>query len=317
MSTIVTSQGHVPIQHLCGWGVKDDPTATQELVREQFDLWGASLPQFRIIGSGPIKANGRMMLWELGRKLILTDPLNYPQEIGDCVSFGGKNAIEYMQFFPMANGERLKWTRAFPPYLYGCGRIFIGKGQLGRQDGSLGVWQAKAVQQYGMIASDAQGCPQYSGSVARQWGASPGPNESWVKLGKEKLVQTIALIKTWEDFVAAIMNGYPVTVASNVGYSMTPQRDGFHRREGSWPHQMCFIGVDDDASDPHACLLNSWGDVHGQVKDLKTGELWPKGTLRVRKADVLRMLSEADSWAYSSFNGFPAQELTREDFNLW
>src|SRR5206468_3573422 len=45
-----------------------------------------------------------------------------------CVSFGAKNAIEYVQFFPMINGERLNWTMVFPPYLYGCGRIFIGKG---------------------------------------------------------------------------------------------------------------------------------------------------------------------------------------------
>jgi hypothetical protein len=237
--------------------------------------------------------------------------------VHNCVSFGAKNAIEYVQFLPMANGERLNWTMAFPPYLWGCGRIFIGKNQLGRQDGSVGVWQAKACEQYGMIAKDAPGVPQYSGSVARQWGNRPGPEDKWVTLGKEHLIKTTALITTWEDFVQAIMNGYPVTVASNVGYTMSVQRDGFHHRQGSWGHQMCFIGVDDDPSDPYACLLNSWGDIFGEVKDFKTGEIWPKGTLRVRKRDVLAQLSEGDSFAYSSFVGFPAQELTRDEFNLW
>jgi hypothetical protein len=322
VAEIITSLGSVDLKYLCGWGVKDKDfnhiqSATEDLVREQFDLWGSKMPQFQIRGGRPYQAGGRMMLWEVGRKLINADPLNYPQEVGDCVSFGAKNAIEYVQFVPMAKGERLKWTMAFPPYLWGCGRIFIGKNQLGRQDGSVGVWQAEAVKQYGMIAKDAEGVPQYSGSVARQWGNMPGPADKWVTLGKEHLIKTTAPIQSWEDFVQAITNGYPVTVASNVGYTMSVQRDGFHHRQGSWPHQMCFIGVDDDPQDPYACLLNSWGDVFGQVKDFKTGEIWPKGTLRVRKDDVMAQLREQDSFAYSAFVGFPAQELTRDDFNLW
>jgi hypothetical protein len=42
---------------------------------------------------------------------------------------------------------------------------------------------------------------------------------------------------------------------------------------------------------------------------------WPLGTLRVRKRDVQRMLSQDDSYAYSAFIGFPGQTLNEEFFS--
>jgi hypothetical protein len=234
-----------------------------------------------------------------------------------CVSFGAKNAIEYVQFFPMANGDRLNWTMVFPPYLWGCGRLFIGNNQLGSEDGSLGTWQAKAVMQYGTIAKDAEGVPPYSGKVARQWGNKPGPDKQFIELGKQHIVKSAAAVTTWEDVVKSLVNGYPITIASNVGFDMTPRADGFHHYSTHWGHQMCLVGVDDDASNPYACILNSWGDVHGAIKDFKTGDTWPKGTLRVLKKDVMAILQENDSFAYSSFDGFPAQEIDKGKFDLW
>lgn len=316
----------IPVRFLSGWGIKKDDMyhdedSTKGLLRESFDLWGDGdsnvFKQLNIVGAGPYKAGQRMMLWEVGRKIIGTDPLNYAQEVGDCVSFGAKNAGEYVQFFPMANGQRDIWTMLFPPYLWGTGRIFIGNNQLGRQDGSLGVWQAKAVQQFGVLAKDTPGLPQYNGSVARQWGNRPGPEQKWQDIAKQHLIQSAALVSSWEDVVTAVVNGYPCTIASNVGFDMTPRSDGFNHYSTSWGHQMCIVGVDDDGADPYACILNSWGDVHGQVKDFKTGEIWPKGTLRVRKKDILAILSDQDSFAYSSLQGFPAQSLDRDKFDLW
>jgi hypothetical protein len=319
---------NLPVSSLCGWGVRInglfDHDATKQIVRESFDLWGDENDSFRlypklnIVGVAPYEAGKRSMLWEVGRKLLGTDPLNYPQQIGDCVSFGAKNAIEYVQFFPMANGDHLNWTMVFPPYLYGCGRVFIGNGQIGSEDGSLGAWQAKAVMEYGAVRKDESGLPEYSGAIARQWGVNPGPDKKWIELGKQHIVKSAAAVSSWEDMVQAITNGYPITIASNVGFDMKPRADGFHHYSTHWGHQVCAIGVDDDASEPHACILNSWGpDAHGVIKDFKTGDTWPGGTLRVRKADVEAMLREGDSFAYSSFTGFPAQQIDRDKFDLW
>jgi hypothetical protein len=221
-----------------------------------------------------------------------------------------------VQFFPIANGERKKFKAVFPPYLYGTGRVQIGGGRLGGGDGSLGVWQAKAVMQYGTVPTDTPGLPQYSGSIARQWGKRPGPPEEFLNVGKSYIVKSAALVKTWDDVVTAVTNGYPVTVASNIGFSMQPGRDGFHIQNTSWAHQMCIIGVDNEHSEPHACILNSWGNAHGEIKDFKTNEPWPKGSLRVRRRDVEKILREGDSFAYSSFDGFPAQHLDRDVFNF-
>jgi hypothetical protein len=98
---------------------------------------------------------------------------------------------------------------------------------------------------------------------------------------------------------------------------MAARSDGFFHYSTHWGHQMCIIGVDDDPSDPYGAILNSWGDVFGVIKDFKTGDVWPKGTLRVRKKDILSILSEQDSFAYSALDGFPAQQLPDEAFNLW
>lgn len=313
---VVSPAGTHPVTELCGWAGKPaEKGGRPELVAEAFEMWTSKAARFEVKGAAPA-AGKRSMLWEVGRKMLGTDPPNYPQEIGCCVSFGAKNAIEYVQFFPLLNGDRIKWTRVFPPYMYGCGRVFIGKGQMGRQDGSVGSWQAQAVQKYGTIAIDAPRCPPYSGAVARDWGYN-GPPDSLVTLGEKHIIKTTAPVSTWNDVVTALVNGYPCTIASNVGFDMTTRSDGFNHYSTHWGHQMCIIGVDDDATDPYACILNSWGDVHGQIKDFKTGDIWPVGTLRVRKADIESILAEQDSFAYSAFEGFPAQSLPDEAFDLW
>lgn len=305
------------VAELCGWaGRPVERGGRPELVAEAFELWTSS-PIKASLASLPYQAGVRSMLWEVGRKIMGTDPPNYAQQIGDCVSFGAKNACEYLQFYPIANGARNKWTQVFPPYLYGCGRVFIGKGQMGWQDGSVGAWQAQAVMQYGTIPIDAPNCPAYSGSVAKQWGSQPGPPTDFVTIGKEHIVKGAAAVQTWEDVLAALSNGYPCTVASDVGFDMTPRSDGFNHYSTHWGHQMCIIGVDDDAADPYACVLNSWGDVHGQIKDFKTGDIWPKGTLRVRKQDIQSMLDAKDAFAYSSTDLFKAQALPDDSFDLW
>lgn len=307
---IDTFSGPKTALELCGWAAKDNP----ELLRDAFDMIGDNFPRLSIKGSRPIKG-ARSMLWEVGRKVLGADTPNYPQEIGDCVSFGAKNAIEYVQFYPIANEARTIFKRVFPPYLYGCGRVFIGNGQLGRSDGSLGIWQAKAVMQYGTIPIDTPNCPPYSGRIAKDWGAS-GPPDQFVTVGKEHIIKSAALVKTWDDVVTALVNGYPVTIASNVGFDMSPRSDGFNHYSTNWGHQMCIVGADNEYQTPYACILNSWGDAHGAIKDFKTGEIWPKGTLRVLRKDIETILSEGDSFAYSAFDGFPAQELPREFFDF-
>jgi len=273
-----------------------------------WDEIGHLFPQFKITGTRGKRAPGdRMMLWELVRKVLKKDTPNYPQEVGSCVAFGAKNAIEYIACVEIFRGETEEFHQVFTPYLYGCGRVFVGRGQL-RGDGSVGSWQAKAVEQFGTIRKDDPDVPAYNGKLERQWGNPPGPPQTFVAKGKQNLIKTTSRINSWDELKRAIINGYAVTIASDQGFEMQARKDGFHAPSGAWSHQMCIVGVDNEPED-YACVLNSWGDVHGRLTDFHTQEKWPIGSIRARRAPIERMIRSGEAIAYSQFQGFPAQDL--------
>jgi hypothetical protein len=258
----------------------------------------------------------RIMLHDVVRKVLGRDIENVAQQVGDCVSWGARNAVEYLMCSEILMlGDREKYRPVFAPYLYGTGRVQVGGGQL-RGDGSLGSWMAEAIVKYGVLASDEEGVPQYSGSIARQWGAPPGPPNKFLEIGKKHPVKSAARIKSWDELVTALCNGYPCTVASNQGFEMEPRSDGFHAPSGQWAHQMAIVGVDAEVTDEYGLIRNSWGDVHGHLKDFNTGEDIPVGCLRVRRKTIEKMITSGEVFAFSSFEGFPEQDLPRAMFKF-
>jgi hypothetical protein len=162
------------------------------------------------------------------------------------------------------------------------------------------------------LAADEAGVPAYSGSVARSWGRKPGPPKPFIDRADDHLVRATAPVSSYEQVRDALVNGYPVTVASMQGFKMKPTIDkGKHWGvpSGSWAHQMCFIGVDDDRRRPGCYCLNSWGpDAHGApADDAPPGGFWVDADV------VTRMVGQKDSFAFSQFDGFPEQKL---DFTL-
>ena len=260
----------------------------------------------------------KMMLFDVTRKLLGKDTDNYAQEIGDCVSFGMKNAIEYLQAVEiLLKGDREIWKPVFPPFLYATGRVFVGGGHLGcYSDGSLGAWMAEAVMKYGVLFSDADGVPHYAGSVAKKWGCKPGPDSKFVEIAKQFPVKSAAAINTWEELKAAIVNGYPVTVASNQGFSMSPSSDGYHRARGSWGHQMCIIGIGTYKGEDYCIILNSWGDAMGTLYDFDNPSVkLPIGTIRARRSEIENsMIKSGEVYAISGFEGFKQQKLDKALF---
>lgn len=252
----------------------------------------------------------------------------------NCVSFAAKNATEYVtctQIASVAAAEpdlgarkqiikngRIRFRPVFPPYYYGTGRVYIGNGSLGNGDGSIGSWMAAAVEKYGTLFSDGNGVPRYSGSLARQWGdRNPRSDlDNFLAQADEFDVQSAARVRSWQELVDGVANGYPATTASSYGFDMEPGRDGFHRQRGSWSHAMCIIGVDDEWPEPYAIILNSWGNVHGELFDLYTGEKLPYGCLRVKRSVIESMIRNGELFLYSNFVGFPERQLKLEDFMM-
>lgn len=303
--------------NICGWAEVRQPG----IAKEQFHLLnakGAFIP-FKISGQTRETKGTKTFLYQVVRKVLGRDIENIPQEIGDCVSWGARNAVEYLQCCEiLLKGDRERYRPVFAPYYYGTGRVYVGGGRLGSSDGSLGSWMAEAVQKYGTLWSDEEGVPAYSGRVAKSFG-DPNPRND-LDLFKEKatpyVIQGVALIRTWDEYVAAIANGYTVTIASNVGYDMEPGPDGFHRQRGNWAHQMAGVGADDNDRDPYALIRNSWGDVHGHLKDFETGEDLPEGYLRVRRKDFEKHLRANETFVFSNGKFFPERDIAKELFML-
>lgn len=255
-------------------------------------------------------------LWKFGKlsnggKHIAT----WRQESGDCVSMGWSNAVAYLMAVQIAREQRNEVLKIpFPPYMYGVSRVLIGKRQLGRGAGSIGAWAAQGSIAYGVLPIDkAESLGfKYTGGLADQWGWN-GPPEATTKFAKDFRIKTVSQVKSWEDCRDALVFGYPVTVASNVGFDGGSYDQGgkrFLRPRGSWGHQMCFIGCDDRPGQPKGCYcINSWGSDWGPkpLNDEPPGGFW------VDAQTVQRMVGQGDSWAYSNFDGFQAEETASWD----
>ncbi len=287
----------------------------EKLAKSEVPKIAASLPRFAITDTDgrPVTGAGQSAeLWKFGQ--LANDGMHIPtwkQESGDCVSMGWSNAIAYRMAFQIAQEQRNEVLKIpFPPYMYGVSRVYIGKRQLGRGAGSVGAWAAQGSLSWGVLPADqAEELGfTYSGKLADKWGWE-GPPKSATDFASRFRIRTIAQVKSWEDARDALVHGYPVTIASNVGFDGgSYDKDGkrWLRQRGNWGHQMCLIGVEDRAGRiKGAYCINSWG-AEAHQKPLN-GE--PPGGFWMDAATVQRIVSQGDSWAYSDFDGFPAEAV--------
>lgn len=294
-----------PPTHLMGWS----QDAAQSPVTRQMV---AEMPPFEILPEVPgVKRDNtrsNVRFWEYAeRQGIDYNKWLAKQEVGDCVSWGMAKAGNWLQVIQITLGQRAKFQELYPPYIYGVSRVQIGGGRLSG-DGSVGAWAAKAVQQYGVLSIEADGVPQYSGRIAREWGRR-GPPEEFLRIGKETLIKTASPMRSAEDCCNAICNGYPVTIASNAGFGSITERDGrmVGRWTTSWAHQMHLCGYDGTAAsgEKYFYVLNSWG--HNAHPRPLQGE--PPGGFWITWDDLDRICRQGDSFAYSAFDGFPSQDI--------
>ena len=236
-------------------------------------------------------------------------PVNL-QTIGDCVSHGYGKAIENLMAVEiLRKGE----NESFPAlcateWLYGTGRVLVGKGRIGNQDGSLGTWQQKAVREHGTLLRKKYGqhdLTTYSGKRAKDWGYKGLPLDLET-IADEHPVKSTAIVTSYEEARDAIANGYPVAVCSSQGFEMKRDGEGFARPKGKWPHCMYFCAVDDEYKRPGLLCVNSWGEnwIDGPKRhDQPNGSFWVDANI------CTKMLRGQDSFALSNFEGYPSQEI--------
>jgi hypothetical protein len=291
-----------PLHDLCGWAGEREAEAAKDAMADR-------LVPFAI--SGPMERKKSVRLWEVYRRVTGQEPDLTPQPTGNCVAASADDVIELLQAIEIAAGERESYRDIYNPYHYATGRVIIGKNRLRGGAGSIGSWQAEAIKQYGVISTQESGLPKYSKRNCDAWGddreADGRSFRDYLDKGKEHPVKTWAFCETMDKVKDALSAGYPITIASNRGYTMKPGRDGFHRPSGNWAHQMSIWGYDETGK-AWVAIKNQWGDVHGQVRDPNTGDPWPKGFICVPMEDFERQhlnLRGVETIAYSGFLGFP------------
>jgi intein/homing endonuclease len=233
--------------------------------------------------------------------------------IHNCVSMGAAYAVDAIKAVDIyINKDFEEWvSESATEDIYWGSRNIIGKGQLGNEDGSLGVWAAKYVNQYGCVARGKYGgvdLTNYSGERAKAWGkAGYQLPPEFLEIEKQHSVITISQVNSYEEVRDLICNGYAVTIASNQGFSQFRDSEGFSKPEGSWGHQMSILGVDDEYKRPGALIQNSWGAnwIAGPKRnDQPDGSFWVDAEELER-----RILKTGDCWAFSGYEGFKPRTI--------
>ena len=245
------------------------------------------------------------------------------QGIGDCVSWGAAHAVYCAEAVDwdlgkLAEPPKVPSTEA----IYGGSRVEArgrAEGSGGWSDGSTGFGAAKWLRDWGVVYRQpfpdlGYDLTTYSADRAKQWGnwgaGGQGDRGRLDAIAKKHPCKHVVQVRTWDELVAAIESGFPVTIASSVGFNSGPRdSDAFCAASGTWMHQMAIVGVRFAANgSPRdgALIMNSWGNYVGGGKwpdDMPDGCFWAS------RETVQRILSQNDSWAIGSVDGFGWRDI--------
>lgn len=290
----------------------------EDVAKENFRLFSDTIPRYTDFKGTSSTYGPRRMLHEYVRQLLGKDFVHYAQQIGDCTSFGARHTTLFTYAAEIiAKGESERFQDVFPPYTYGAGRVLIGNRPW--FDGSTGDWTRQAMEKNGVLFTDVDNVPPYSGSIARQWGRS-GPPDNFVSIATPHHFNSTSLISSAEQVAQSIWEGYAVNVCSNYGFEMQARNGLFNRARGTWAHSMCIYGYEVHPQyGLYFLVKNSWdASAHGILKDFQTGEDLPVCTLRVLADIIDAMVRQNDSYNYSSLAGYPdnSSALNKADFRV-
>jgi hypothetical protein len=282
-------------QHLCGWRGVD---ATQQHVARQFPALRQAAR--RLFAAPP--PTSPILLYKAWEDVLGKYPAYPSQQIGDCVSFGHAHGNDLLQCIECRLGAPAEYRETDTEFIYGASREVAGI--LGTADGCYGSAAVKAMTTIGMLSREMLGSDgAYSGDRAKAWGQSGPPHDLEQKAAPYKL-GSAALVTTWNDLVAAITNGYPVTICTSQGFTLARDPNGFCAASGTWGHCMLIAGVRFDI--PGACIVQSWGP------DMPTGPTaldQPDFSFWAGQSVVEQILGEGDSWALSKTVAFVERDL--------
>ena len=266
-------------------------------------------------GATKIKNSGKGKLSTPFRSALSFDKNCYieRQTTGDCVSHSTRNAVDVTRAVEMhVEGEPESWVaRGATEAIYGC-----------RGHGGQGMSCSRAatfVSQSGgvLVRKNYPGVAdfsKYNGSMGARWGSRGLPDKVIDEAEKHK-IKTVSLVKTVEEARDALANGYGLSVCSGYGFSNKRDSKGFARKSGGWNHAMAWTACDDTGNEPAFLVQNSWGKFNSGGHP-EWGPI-PDGSFLIHADIAAGMLRGNGAYAFSSFNGFPPQELPDYGFDTY
>jgi len=287
-----------------GW--VEDPVAVGEVLEGlPFPVFGSTDAAGLSLEECPDEVLG----WKVWKEVTGNPwPVFQQGSIGSCVAFGTSAAIMFTIASECYAGEP---ETAFIPCfesIYGLSRVEIGQRRLGRGDGSIGAWAAKAVRDYGVLPQGVHGkydLSSYSVSRCKDWGWSGLPDDLEPAAKKHPIKETTQ-VRTFDELVLALAQGFGVQVASSQGFSMRRDSAGYCTPSGRWQHSMSFIGYRRKGR-AGAFIVNSWGG--STTTGPKSHEDAPLSGWWVEANVVESMLRQNDSFCFSGLAGMPRRTV--------
>lgn len=250
----------------------------------------------------------RALLWGYALKL---DPksFNERQTTGDCVSHGSRNARDITRATAILARHQL-----FDWYKRGATEPTYGA----RGHGGQGMSPARASKferDVGFLAReryDFGDLSKYDASYGIKWGRSGVPSDVQELCNRNK-VGRITNVRSQEDLMDAMFNGYAAHSGQSAGWNSSPTGNIHRRSRNAWNHDMCICGYDDTKSHwPYRVwfIINSWGAWNSPVPDWPADyPPQPPGLIVTKDDDFDVCVRSGDCWVYGDIDGYPPQKL--------
>ena len=300
-----------------------DPDGAEECEAQEDGVFGDAAHKYGIAGSGQGKLS---LLYPACWKVSGRDGWFHgarSQPTGDCVSRGQSHAAIASLANAVLNGNG-SWPE-IPEEAYRSGMPWSPTGTYWLKKSGPSGWSCAAAaresKKIGLVigkhyesVGDLLKPENYTTNTISKYCRSGPPEAAFNELNYS-VTQTYSRIKSLDEVLDAIANGYGVNSCGGEGFSKTRDANGVSRRSGHWSHSMAYIAADatewahKNYGGPLILVLNSWGTswIHGPRK-VQGGEDYPeipKGSFWAKWAD----LSGRDCYAFSAVKGFPPQKL--------
>ena len=273
----------------------------------------ADTQKYQYFSEPNIKGSGRgkrVLLWQYAQKLDATC-FTEKQTTGDCVAHGSRNARDITRAVEiLVKKEPEDWFKkgaTEPTYgARGHGGQGMSPGRASRFERDVGFL---ARHNYEGVVD----LSKYNSSIGTRWGPKGVP-QNVQELCKKNRVGLISQVRTQEDLMDAMFNGYAAHSGQYAAWTPGSNSKGIHGRAvGGWNHDMCIAGYDDSREFfPFRVWMipNSWGRWNQKPKawPKEYGE-WVPGMILTSGDDFNVCVEANDCWVYGGIDGYPPQKL--------